>query len=443
MDDHIRHRALGERLHLRVQELYPLCRSITGEGLRETLRRIRSAIPIEIHEVPTGTPVLDWEVPEEWSIRGARIETLDGRVLVDFARHNLHVVSYSAPVDKVVSRDELASHVHTLPGQPTLIPYRTGYYAGTWGFCLPHELWESMQDEAYRVIIDSSLQPGSLSYGELLVLGEVEDEILISVHCCHPSLANDNLSGISVAVELAKRQLSVKTRLSYRFLFLPATIGAITWLAHNEDVVGRIRHGLVLTCIGDQGSFHYKRSRRGDAVIDRAVARVLADRGIPYEILPFTPIGYDERQYCSPGYNLPVGCFMRSPNGTFPEYHTSADDLSFVKPEALAESYGVLAEILDLLEAERVYVRVDGRGEPQLGRRGLYRLISGQEQAGGATQAALIWLLNLADGRHSLLDMCDRAGLPFRQIRSAADIALMTDLVRLGEDLLVPLMRVT
>jgi aminopeptidase-like protein len=287
-----------------------------------------------------------------------------------------------------------------------------------------------MRDEAYRVVVDSELKAGAVSYGELLVPGETDDEVLISVHSCHPSLANDNLSGLTVAVELAQRQMRRPGRHGVRFLFVPGTIGAITWLALNEGAVARIRHGLVLTCIGDRGHFHYKRSRRGDAIVDRAVARVLADRGATHELMPFTPFGYDERQYGSPGFDLPVGCFMRSPNGSFPEYHTSADDPGFVAPEALAESYAVLAEILDVLDAERLYCRVDGRGEPQLGRRGLYRAISGQEQAGGATQAALTWFLNLADGRHSLLDMCDRAGLPFREIRGAAQLALDADLVR-------------
>lgn len=425
--------AVGDALHALIRELYPVCRSISGAGLRRTLRRVQEAIPLAIHEVPSGTPVLDWEIPKEWNIGGARIETVDGRVLVDFRDHNLHVMSYSTPVDAIVTREELAAHVHTLPGQPDLIPYRTGYYANDWAFCLSHRAWQAMGDERYRVVVDSSLAPGSVSYGELHIPGERTDEVLISVHCCHPSLANDNLSGIAVATELARFVLEGGRRLSYRFLFLPATIGSIAWLARNEAAVKRVRHGLVLSCLGDRGQFHYKQSRRGDAAIDRAVAHLLRHRGGPHRILPFSPYGYDERQYCSPGYDLPVGCLMRSPNGTFPEYHTSADNPDFVTPASLGESFELACEILSLLDADAVYRRVDGRGEPQLGRRGLYRAVAGQKEAGGATQMALLWVLNLADGKHSLLDMAERAGLPFVQISAAADKAREADLIREAE----------
>ena len=419
----------GERMHELIRQLYPLCRSITGDGLRETLKRIQGSIPLTLQEVPTGTPVLDWEVPKEWNIRAARIETLDGKVIVDFAECNLHVVGYSVPIDRIVSREELSAHVHTIPEQPEVVPYRTGYYAENWGFCLAHKVWEQMQDPHYRVCIDSRIAHGSLSYGELLVPGLEAEEVLISVHCCHPSLANDNLSGIAVATEIARHVLGRVNRLTYRMLFIPATIGSITWLARNEEVIPRIAHGLVLSCVGDRGSYHYKQSRKGNAEIDRAVELVLAGRNSPHEIMPFSPYGYDERQYCSPGYDLPVGCFMRSPNGTFPEYHTSADNLDFVKPDALEESYRVIVEILDLLEKNVAYVRVDGRGEPQLGRRGLYRMISGQKDH-ASTQMALLWLLNLADGHHSLLDMAERSGLTFEKLAAAAALASQAGLVR-------------
>lgn len=419
----------GERMHAFSNALYPLCRSITGEGLRETLRRIGARIPITIIEVPSGTRVLDWVVPPEWNIRRAAIERLSGEVVVDFAQCNLHVVGYSRPIDAILSRDELSAHVHTLPDQPALIPYRTGYYADDWGFCLSHQVWEEMRDAHYFVRIESSLREGALTYGELLVRGREPEEVLISVHCCHPSLANDNLSGIVVATELACHLLQHDNRLSYRFLFIPATIGSLTWLALNEPTIPRIAHGLVLSCVGDPGTFHYKRSRRGDAVIDQAVLRVLEERGAPHEVIPFSPFGYDERQYCSPAYNLPVGCFMRSPNGTFPEYHTSADNLDFVKPAALAETLDVLLEILDLLDQNLIFERIDGRGEPQLGRRGLYRAISGQKDH-CATQTALLWVLNLADGHHSLLDMATRSGLLFSELATAAELAREAGLIR-------------
>jgi aminopeptidase-like protein len=287
-----------------------------------------------------------------------------------------------------------------------------------------------MADDPYRVDIDSDLSPGSMTYGEFFVPGQTEAEVLITCHVCHPSLANDNLSGIAIATALAMRRAERKGRLGYRFLFLPATIGAISWLARNEARLDRIEHGLVLTCLGDGGPFHYKQSRRETATIDRAVAHVLRHAGEPYQVMPFNPYGYDERQFCSPGFDLPVGCLMRGVHGTFPEYHTSADNLDFVKPEALDRSYAVLDTLLDVLEANGTYQRVDGRGEPQLGRRGLYRAIAGQREAGGATQMDLLWFLNLADGRHSLLDMAIRADVPFARMQAAARLALDADLVR-------------
>jgi aminopeptidase-like protein len=418
----------GERMHALARQLFPICRSITGEGLRATLRQLREQVPLVVHEVPTGTRLFDWEVPREWSIRGARIESIGGDVIVDFARSNLHLVNYSRPIDAAIAREELARHVHTLPAQPELIPYRTAYHADTWGFCLPHKLWEQMKDPHYRVVVDSRLEPGALSYGELVLPGREPAEFLFSVHCCHPSLANDNLSGIAVATELARNLMGCASRLTYRFLFVPATIGPLAWLARNEALVPRVGHGLVLSCVGDRGSFHYKQSRRGNAAIDRAVAHVLAARQAPHRILPFSPTGYDERQYCSPAFDMPVGCFMRSPNGTFPEYHTSADDLDFIAAAALEESLGVLLELVQLVEADVVYLRRDGRGEPQLGRRGLYAALGGQPGQAEA-QTALLWVLNFADGRHSLLDIAERSGLPFGLIASAADRALAADLI--------------
>jgi aminopeptidase-like protein len=311
------------------------------------------------------------------------------------------------------------------------VPYRTGYYSDDWGFCLSQRQWDGMRDAQYRVTIESSLAPGSVSYGELFLPGRMTDEVLVAVHCCHPSLANDNLSGIVLAVELAKFVASQRDRrLSYRFLFIPGTIGSIAWLASNEAHLSDIRHGLILSCLGDKGAFHYKQSRQGNADIDRATQHVLCHAGGAFEILPFSPYGYDERQFCSPAFDLPVGCFMRSPNGTFPEYHTSADNPDFVSAASLDASFQRLTEILCVLDTNVVYERLDGRGEPQLGRRGLYRAISGQKEAGGVSQMALLWVLNLADGKHSLLDMAERAKLPYEQIRLAAALAFKSQLIR-------------
>lgn len=416
-------------LHGLVTELFPINRSLTGAGVRETLGLVARHIDLEINEVASGTAALDWTVPMEWNIRGASISTLSGRRLVDFADNNLHVLGYSKPVQGVMSRADLAQHVHTLPDQPDLIPYRTGYFANDWGFCLSHKLWQSMTDESYRVEIDSDLSSGSMTYGELFLPGQTDQEVLVTCHICHPSLANDNLSGISVMTALAMRQARRTRRLGYRFLFLPATIGAITWLDRNQTMLDRVRHGLVLTCLGDTSAFHYKASRSG-ATIDRAVAHVLRHSGHQFEIMPFNPYGYDERQFCSPGFDLPVGCLMRGVHGTFSEYHTSADNLEFVRPECLDQSYALIESILDLLDQNRTFERVDGRGEPQLGRRGLYRAIAGQREAGGATQMDLLWFLNLADGKHSLLDMAIRADVPFARLEAAARLAVEAALVR-------------
>lgn len=412
-----------------LRTLFPLPRSLTGNGVRATLQAVKQHIPLDIHEVPTGTQVFDWDVPREWNIRAASIKALDGRVLVDFADNNLHVVGYSVPVRGTFTREQLAAHIHTLPDQPEAIPYRTSYYAENWGFCLPHSLWQTMQDEAYEVEIDSLLADGTLTYGEFFIPGETDQEILISVHVCHPSLANDNLSGIVVATALAHHFMAQSgLRFGIRFLFLPATIGAITWLAQNEDHLDRITHGLVLTCIGDDGPFHYKKTVDG-AVVDLAAEHVLRHSGHAFGMLEFSPYGYDERQYGSPGIALPVGCLMRAIHGTFPEYHTSLDNCDFVTSEALDQSFQLLVELIDLLQRNATYRRVDGRGEPQLGRRGLYRAIAGQKEAGGASQMDLLWVLNQCDGNRSLLHIAERAKTPFSRIRAAADLCLNAELI--------------
>ncbi len=418
---------VGEEMEELLRRLYPICRSITGDGLRATLRLLGDGLPFTIHEVPSGTPVLDWEVPDEWNIRAAYIERENGERVVDFADHNLHVVQYSMPVDRVVPIGELRQHLHSLPEAPDRIPYRTAYYAKTWGFCVSEHQAAALTDPFYRVRIDATLAPGHLSYGEMLVEGAVEDEMLVSVHCCHPSLANDNLSGMVVARALARWLLARPRRLSYRFLFIPGTIGSITWLARNEDGLARIKHGLVLSCLGDRGNLSYKKSRRGDATIDRVASHVLKHCPAGHKVLPFVPYGYDERQYCSPGYDLPVGCLMRSPNGTFPEYHTSADDPAFVGREHLADSLHTLQQIVDVLEHDGVFRNTSPKGEPQLGRRGLYRPIGGQQDAAEYDQLVLLWVLNLSDGAHSLLDVAERAGAPFQRVKAAAE-----DLCRAG-----------
>ena len=410
----------GEELHRFAAELYPICRSITGSGIRETLARIGERIPLTLSEIPTGTPVFDWTVPREWNIRDAYIRNSAGRRVVDFQHHTLHVVNYSVPVHATLSLRALKLHLHSLPDRPEWIPYRTSYYKDDWGFCLSHNQLLTLEEDNYEVCIDSSLEPGHLTLGECYLPGSSADEVLISCHTCHPSLGNDNLSGITVATALAASLLQRRLRYSYRFLFLPGTIGAITWLAMNKDQARRIRHGLVLTCLGDSGGFHYKKSRRGDAEIDRAAAHALRHCGEPAEVLDFSPYGYDERQYCSPGFNLPVGCLMRSVWGTFPEYHTSADDLDFIHPGQLARSLALCESIVDVVENNRFYLTRNPWCEPQLGRRGLYR--SGGGESLDREINARLWVLNMSDGAHSLLDIAEKSGLPFSEILSATDL---------------------
>jgi aminopeptidase-like protein len=413
-----------------IEELFPICRSITGNGVRQTLETLRRFIPLEVNEVPSGIGVLDWTVPPEWNIRDAYILDPDGRRVVDFAANNLHIVQYSRPIDAMIPLGELRPHLHTLPDQPDWIPYRTSYYTENWGFCLTHRQLSSLADGPYRVVIDSDLGPGHLSYGELLIPGETDDSVLFSCHICHPSLANDNLSGIAVATMLACHLQTLRRRYSYRFLFIPGTIGSLTWLARNEDKVGRIVHGLVLSCLGDAGGMTYKQSRRGNTVIDRTVAHVLRNDAVPHRITPFAPYGYDERQYCSPGFDLPVGCLMRTPNGEYPEYHSSADNLSLLCPESLSHSLAVLRRIVAVIEGDALYRSSNPKGEPQLGRRGLYAAMGGQ-RAASCDQLALLWVLNLADGHHSLLEMAERAGLPFAAIRAAADALIAVELLEI------------
>jgi len=418
----------GRDMYAFASELFPICRSITGNGLRQTLAKVGERIPLQISEVASGTPVFDWTVPREWNIRQAYIQEPGGKRIVDFERNNLHVLNYSSPIHKKLALNELKQHLFTLPDHPDWIPYRTSYYQENWGFCMTQRQLEQLREGEYEVHIDSSLVDGHLSYGECFLPGELEDEILFSAHACHPSLANDNLSGLVVATFLAEMLARQARRYSYRFLFAPGTIGAITWLARNRDAASSVRHGLILTGIGDSGSFHYKRSRRGNADIDRAAAHVLRHFASDSELLEFSPYGYDERQFCSPGFNLPVGCLMRSVWGTFPEYHTSADNLEFIRPEKLGESLRVCAGIVEVLEHNRAYRNLNPYCEPQLGKRDLYRSTGGSSIISDEIHARL-WVLNLSDGQSTLLDIAERSGLRFALIRDAADLLVHAGLL--------------
>jgi aminopeptidase-like protein len=408
----------GDEILAFAARIFPICRSITGDGVRGTLREIGSHLALETREIPTGTEVFDWTVPREWNIRDAYVKNSAGEKIVDFGKSNLHVMSYSVPVRKLVSLDELRDHVHTLPKQPDLIPYRTSYYADAWGFCMAHRQLENLQEDTYEVMIDSSLENGSLTYGEYLHKGETDEEFLLSAHVCHPSLANDNCSGIALLTHLARKMVGFPTRLSYRFLFAPGTIGAIAWLASNEGRTQRVKHGLVVSMVGDGGGPTYKRSRQGDAAIDRAMGHVLSRSGLTPTIEDFSPYGYDERQYCSPGFNLPVGLFQRSKYGTIPQYHTSADNLTFLSPQHLLDSYRLIVKAIGVIESNAVYRNTRPRCEPQLGKRGLYGSVGGNDLA--AENIAMLWVLNLSDGTYSLLDIAERSKLPFEIVLRAA-----------------------
>jgi aminopeptidase-like protein len=429
MKERLNPNEVSQKMYQLISEMYPICRSITGNGFRETLHWIKKHIELTQHEVPTGTQVFDWTVPKEWNIKDAYVKNSNGERIIDFKKSNLHVVNYSVPVKQKMHLKELTKHLFTLSDRPDWIPYRTSYYKESWGFCLSHKQFLELQDEEYEVCIDSSLEDGHLTYGEYYLKGEKSDEVLISCHACHPSLCNDNLSGIAIATFLAKYLSQINLSYSYRFIFIPGTIGSITWLCLNENQVHKIKHGLVLTCLGDPGKSTYKKSRRGDAEIDKAVTHVLKHSGKDCEIIDFFPYGYDERQFCSPGFNLPVGCFMRTPHNCYPEYHTSADNLELVQPQYLADSFSKCFSVLHILENNKKYLNQNPKCEPQLGKRGLYGAIGGQTDT-KMREMAMLWVLNLSDGNHSLLEIADRSSMSFDSINQAADALLQHDLLQ-------------
>lgn len=411
----------GAELHGLCRRLYPIVRSITGNGVRETLTILGEYIDLDVHEVPSGTRVFDWDVPLEWNVAEAYVTNDAGERVIDLKEHSLHLMGYSEPVRTRLTLEQLQDHLHSLPEHPDWIPYRTSYYVRSWGFCLQHARRQALTPGNYDVVIDASLEPGSLTYGEFSVPGETNREILISTHICHPSLANDNLSGMAVATCLA-RLLAGESRqrhYTYRFLFIPATIGAITWLAMNRERLQDIAGGFVLSGIGDEGPLTYKTSKAGNSPIDRVSRRVLERSGVPFSLEDFSPYGYDERQFNSPGINLPVGCLMRTPFGRYAQYHTSADNLDLIKPDALARALDVCRTVIDEIDRVRTFTNLSPDCEPQLGRRGLYDDIGGDNDRKSA-QMALLWMLNCSDGSHSTLDISERSGLSLEVLNLAA-----------------------
>ncbi len=430
---------LGVQMYQCITDLFPFHRSISGDGVRDTLKHLQKTLPIEIHEVPTGTRVFDWTVPQEWRIHDAFIADRDGTRLVDYRQSNLQVLSGSQPISGRFSFEQLKPNLLTLPEEqdPDWIPYRTAFFRDAWGFCVSRRQLDRLQRdpaEEFDVVIDAEYFDGSLSYGEVTIPGKSDETILVYAHCCHPSLANDNLSGMAVAAFLGKQlversQSGDTPERTYIIVFAPATIGAITWLAQNESSLSKICGGLILSLLGDDGDFTYKKSRCDASSINRAVELTLSQQqDVQWSVRRFTPFGYDERQFCSPGINLPIGCLMRTPNGEFSQYHTSADNLDFVTPKSLANSLHIVTSILRNLEQNEIPVSHNSRCEPQLGVHGLYRAF-GQHDDRGRFQEAVMWVLNLADGEHDLFAIAERGELPFPLVREAAVVLLDRGLI--------------
>ena len=434
-----------------MEKLFPICRSITGNGVRETLKILSEYILLETYEVKTGTKVFDWDVPMEWNIKDAYVKSNKGEKIIDFKNSNLHVLSYSTPINESVKLDELKKHMHTIPEQPDVIPYKTSYYNKQWGFCLTHKQFSELNDESYDVCIDSELKDGSLTYGEYFIQGKSKKEILFSSYVCHPSICNDALSGVVMNVLLAKTLLKHQSELnySYRFLFIPETIGAITWLSLNEEKLKNISHGLVLTCVGDKGNFTYKKSRDGDLEIDNVVLDVLKNSEQKFIVKDFFPTGSDERQFCSPGFNLPIGSLMRTMYNEFKEYHTSADNLSFVSNDSLQGSFDKFVEVIRKLEnnfenskkdkvtkIEKItsndlkFLNLNPKCEPQLGKRGLYHIIGSGKSGVRPDILGILWLLNLSDGKHTLSEISKRSKIPQDELMKYAEILIEQNLLK-------------
>ena len=424
--------SLGQAMYELAEELYPICRSITGDGVRKTFEILGRLCPLEQFEVPSGTPVFDWEVPLEWNVNDAFVRSPSGKKIIDFQSSNLHLVSYSVPTHRVVGLSELKDHLFSIPENPDWIPYRTRYYSEGWGFCVTDRLLQSLEEGEYEVVIDTNLSKGSLTYAEARIPGATEQEILLFAHCCHPSLCNDNLSGLAVLSFVARTLASCSLFHSVRIVFAPATIGSITWLSQNRESLSNIEAGIVASVLGDSGYYRLKSSRRGDTLADQASQHVLRHCGEKYEILDFSPWGYDERQFCSPGIDLPMVRLTRSPNGEYPEYHTSADNLELIKPESLFGSLMSYLRVIAAIECNATYINTSPFCEPQLGRRGLYRDMGGFQDVENITHA-MLWMLNQSDGQHSLLDIADMSELPCELLHEAAQLLANKGLLEIAE----------
>ena len=442
-----------------LNELFPLCRSLTGDGVRQTLARLQQIAAFELLEIPSGSQAFDWQVPPEWNIHGAYLETEDGQRLLDFADNNLHVVNYSLPVDELLTWEQLRPHLHSLPDLPEAIPYRTSYYTPDWGFCLPHEQLQAMdQGLNYRAVIQATLAPGSMTLGESLLPGASGQEFLLSSYCCHPSLANDSLSGVVLWALLLRELQANHHRHAYRFVILPETIGAIAYLAANQEAMQRLRGGWIPTTVAGPGPFGYKHTFRGDDLIDRVVLQTFREQGVEPILYPFDVNGSDEKQYSAPGFRIPVGTICKAKYYEYDEYHTSLDNLDFIRPEHLIDSLKLYLLAIEKLELNRTYISLAPYSEPMFGKRDLYPSLGGtikqkaadlarahaerryqirlETEAGirGDSLDAMRWLMFYGDGATSLLQIAERTGLPVRQLYETAERLRRHDLLALLEE---------
>ncbi len=405
---------IGERIHQLAARLFPICRSLSGNGVRETLAILQEQFPLRMHEVPTGTQVLDWTVPREWNIRDAYVEDEEGNRVIDFRSNNLHVVGYSVPVDRWVTLAELQEHVYSLEGQPDAIPYVTSYYQERWGFCMAHNKRLQLREGKYRVRVDSDLKDGHLTYGECIIPGREDREVFLSTYICHPSMANNELSGPVVSSFIAQWLLSQPRRYTYRIIFIPETIGAITYLSrHRSHLLEKVVVGFNLSCIGDERAYSYVASRYGNTLADKIASNVLKLRAPDFKKYSFLFRGSDERQYCSPGVDLPLVTLCRSKFGMYPEYHTSLDNLELVTPAGLRGGYEMVRECIEAVENNRTY-RMTCYGEPQLGKRGLYPTLS--TRTSGASVDTMMNFIAYADGTNDLVDISSIIGTPVGEL---------------------------
>jgi len=410
---------MKQKIELFFDKLWPLNRSLTGNGNRETFKILSEIVDVNVSEIPSGTKCFDWTVPPEWNVNEAWIKNSKGDVIIDFAKNNLHLLGYSEPFSGILSYEELKEKLYTLPDQPTLIPYLTSYYQRRWGFCMAHtQFLELDKNETYTVLIDSSLDAaGSMTMGEAVIKGSTDKEIMFSTYICHPSLANNELSGPLVSAFIyGKLKEKNNLKYSYRFVFVPETIGSISLLSSKGNFFKEnLIAGFVVTCIGDDGSFTYKKSRDGNNLVDRASELILSQSNQDFSIIDFFPSGSDERQYCSPGFNLPVGSLMRTMYGIYPEYHTSGDNKDIISFSAMEDSVNMYLDIIEVIEKNDFYINTLPYCEPQLGKRGLYPNL-GSQKIKEDFVSGMMWILNLSDGNYDLIDISLRSKIPVKKL---------------------------